>query len=350
MACRSDVEDQLALLQQIKDDAAKEQTVSIILIGKVGSGKTSLVSSIANQDMAKCDEGGYDGFEAGTNKVNCTSFPVGKVTVNVIDTCGMMDTSAAADNQDGRTLKMVKDIVKEDSKAVLIVCIGMYERIDRSTLEVLASLHQKLEPDASNDKKSEICRSNVEFWSRVVIALTKADMYQEHKWLMSDRRGLSKRLFISKTFAEKVENRRESLKKLFTATDSEAPPGCYIGMIAKEFDELNIPIIPTSQLDRHALDKMQQVGYGYWFDQLLIKCCQRLEGCGLLDLHAGRLLRLPHELVKAEIGAENFQKLQKKRSIIENVFILALIYIWYQKRQYYKNIITMDRFVQPKKK
>ena len=75
-----------------------------------------------------------------------------------------------------------------------------------------------------------------------------------------------------------------------------------------------------------------------------------IEGCGLLDLHAVRLLKLPPELVKAEIGEEDFEKLQKKRSIIANVFILALIYIWYQKRQYYKNVVTMDRFVQPKKK
>ena len=218
MACRLDPDEVDVIdepqLQQIMGEAAREQTVSIFVFGKVGSGKSSLVSSIVDQDMAKCDEGGHDGFEAGTNTVNCRSFRVGKVTVNVIDTCGMMDTSAAADNQDDRTLKMVKDIVKEKSKAVLIVCIDMYERIDRSTLEVLASLYQKLpeSDDATNDKETEILRSNLELWSRVVIALTKVDMYQEHKWLMSDRRGLSKRQFISKTFDENVENRRESLK------------------------------------------------------------------------------------------------------------------------------------------
>ena len=198
------------LLQQIKADAAKEQTVSIIVFGKVGSGKTSLVSSIVNNEKEKCEEGADDGFEACTDTEKCRSFQVGEVTVNVIDTCGMQDTGVSAVIQDDRTTRLAKDVVKKDSKAVLIVCIQMFGRIDQSTLKALASLHQKLEPEASNDKKNEICRFNLEFWTRVVIALTKADTYEDHSWLKSDRRGLSKSKFLSKTFAEKVKNRRES--------------------------------------------------------------------------------------------------------------------------------------------
>ena len=333
------------LMQQVMDEASREQTVSIIVFGKVGSGKTSLVSTIVKEDRAQHGAEPDDGFEASTKTIDMRSFQVGEVTINVTDTCGMMDTGAAS--EDEKMVRLVKTVVKKDSRAVLIVCIEMFGRIDRSTLETLALLHQKVRAETSNDEKSTINKNNHEFWSRVIIALTKADKYQEEDWLMNDRHGLSKSLFISKTFEKKYENRKESLKKMFTASPTECQSGCYIGMTADEFEKLKISesIIPTSRLTKSALDRMKQVDCGYWFDQLLIKCCQRLQGSGLLELHAGRLLKLPTKLVIKEVGEEGFTALQKKRSRIANFYILALIYIWYQKRQYYKKVNTMDRFV-----
>ena len=69
-------------------------------------------------------------------------------------------------------------------------------------------------------------------------------------------------------------------------------------MAGKVFDELEIPLIPTSQLDKYEMDRMKKVGYGYWFDQLLIKCCQSVQGAGLIQVHESRLKKLPTYLVE----------------------------------------------------
>ena len=119
---------------------------------------------------------------------------------------------------------------------------------------------------------------------------------------------MSKKQFLQIKFAEEVEKRKTSLKRLFT---DQVRPSCRIGMTEEEFDELQIPVIPTSRLNKKSMDRMKQVGHGYWFDLLLIKCCQKLQGSGLIKLDEERLSKLPTELIQQEVSKEVFERLRR---------------------------------------
>ena len=133
-------------------------------------------------------------------------------------------------------------------------------------------------------------------------------------WLKSKRFFECTQPSLQGKFTEEVEEWRNNLRNLFTATADQVHPSCHIGMTAQEFDRIKIPVIPTSQLDRGELDKMKHVGYGHWFDRLLIKCCQKLQGSGL-RLHNERLSKLPHDLAKQEFDEEEYRSLLRKLMI-----------------------------------
>ena len=82
-------------------------------------------------------------------------------------------------------------------------------------------------------------------------------------------------------------------------------------MTEDEFDDLKIPIFPTSQLSKQALERMEQVGHGYWFDLLLIQCCRRLLGSGI-QIHRERLSQLPPQLLVQEYDEEVQRCLSRK--------------------------------------
>ena len=72
---------------------------------------------------------------------------------------------------------------------------------------------------------------------------------------------------------------------------------CQIKMPEGKFDELNIPIIPVSRhLHEVEAKRMEKVGYGSWFDQLLVECTTRENGVGLLQIHKKRLSHLPSNI------------------------------------------------------
>ena len=311
-------------LQQIMTEATRPQSATIFIFGRVGSGKSSLASCIVGQDTdAFKIKSGLKPDETGIDKV---SIQVGQVTLNVVDTHGMMDPSEGSHNED--TIELMSSITRNEMKGMLIVCIEMHERIDESTLEALAKLHKRFKDQC--------------IWQYVVFALTKADRYDEHEWLEAKKFGKSKKAFLREKFAEALENCKTSLKGYFTNNATiKVKQSCRIGMSAEEFDK--IPIIPTSKLKMHTLDRMKQVGCQYWFDVLLIKCCQRIQGCGLIRIHEERLSKLPSEVVRQEIGDKAFEMLQKTKSNSE--FILGIIqyYIWY-KHMYHKETATLPRF------
>ena len=228
---------------------------------------------------------------------------VGNVILNVFDTRGTMDVSPEAHDRD--TIEIVGNIFDAE-KGVIIICIKMYERIDESTLATLAMLHKKY---------------GLRIWKHVVIVLTMADRYEENKWLKSKEfkeSEESKSEFVIKKFRDAVDNRKDLLRTY--CTNEALQPSCCIGMDKKDFDDLKIPVLPTSQLEKHEIDRMKQVDCGYWFDQLLIKCCQRVQGCGLIQVHEKRLMKLPNKLMEQEVSGEMFDKLKKKKDKWEKYF------------------------------
>ena len=165
-----------------------------------------------------------------------------------------------------------------------------------------------------------------DFWFHVVIALTKADRYEAHKWL-------SKPAVYPLNFEKDLQNYRRVLKKKFTATADQVEPSCHIGMTETEFDQ--IPIVPTSELNKISMDRMNQVGWGYWFDVLLIKCSQTILG-SRLQIHRDRLSKLPPEILQQELGEDMHKEILSKRS--------RLITNYFRWQSYCTSVKTMPRF------
>ena len=312
-------------LQRIKDEATRPQTASIVTFGKIGSGKSSLALCIVGKDKDAFKS--KEGFIADETRFDSVDVQVGQVTVNVIDTHGMMDPMMGPGTHNEDAIELVGAIATNESKGVIVVCIKMYERVDESTLMMLATLHKKFGESV---------------WNHVIIALTNADRYEENKWL-SQRFRKSKKEFLVEKFAETVKERQKNIKEYFTA-DTKVKKSCKIGMATESFNKLKIPIIPTAQLDEYEMKRMKQVGCEYWFDVLLIKCCQRLQGCGLIQIHEERLSKLPTKIVRNEISEEVFEMLQRSKS--KSAVILGIIkyYMWYKFMYHKKTAATLPRF------
>ena len=279
--------------KEICEDAL---SVSMIMFGRVASGKTSLGSAIVGTYM---DKTGWRS-SASTRQVH---IQVGKGSVNVFDTPGELTRFTDIDPK------------LFDSKIVVIVCIDMNEQLNAYTLEALALLHKKF---------------GWNIWFRVVIALTKADSYEKNKWFVSKSRFGSNRSVLTDRFAQELIKWKTGFKTFFTDE---------IGMTEEEVDDLQIPIVPTAQLNKYALERMDQVGYGYWFDQLLIQCCQRVQGFRWLQIHRDRLSELPPELVRQELGEDMYEEILSKRSRFTD--LIPKRFHW---QSYCTSVKTMPRF------
>ena len=130
---------------------------------------------------------------------------MGQVTLNIVDTHGMMDTSLVTYSAD--IIKLAGAIATNDCKGLIIVCIKMYERVDESTLATLATLNKKY---------------GESIWHHVIIALTNADRYEEHKWLKSKRFWMRKQEFLFDKFSSMVQECKDSIKEYFTADKNES--------------------------------------------------------------------------------------------------------------------------------
>ena len=258
-------------------------STSIVTFGKGGTGKSSLALAIAGKenDLTKAKEG----FRSVTKESDETTFQVENVTVKIIDTSGMMDTESTRDD---KTVHEISQMLTNDFSGVFVVCIDMYERLDSLTVQILAQINRRL---------------GMQFWLHAVIALTKADRYEEDDWdkeweLENKKSNISKSDFYRKKFSETIEDRSSILKEVFTACREDVKESCFFDMTNDDYDRLKIPIIPTSRLN--AAKKMYKVGCVHWFDQLIVKCCQREQGskAGLLQIHKQRLLCLPPDLAK----------------------------------------------------
>ena len=319
-------------IEIILDQCEKKtpQSVTIVTFGKTGSGKSTLAKNIAGQSGEKTFNV-KEGWEADTMEsvFNEAPIQVGEVAVLVVDTRGMMDPNPGTHDDD--TIKYVSEIITNDRNGVLLVCIDMFERFDRSALQMLARLHEEF---------------GFDLWKHVIIALTKADRCRYEDWLKSKSFLESKEMFLRKKFAAEIENRKKKLQEFFTITEKEASPGCYFGMSIEYFESLQLPVIPTSLLCEQELERMKRLGCGYWFDQLIVKCCEREQGCGILQIHQKRLSNIPAELVNPEQReqAEKFStrlRKTKHRAMTSIALALGIKMIW---RSYCKEIITTPRF------
>ena len=249
-----------------REAESAEKSLGIIMFGKPGAGKSTLVVSLLGSGAAKMPLIG-SGMQPVTTATESYIVAVSDVRgVKIYDTRGIFDVSGG--HHENETIRKVGEVCNNDcTGGVLLICIEMHERIDRSTMErILALLH-----------RTYLKR----IWKVTVIALTKADRYPESEWLRSKKWYQSKQKVLKEKFEGALREARQYLRSLFTSDT--------VGMSEEEFDELAIPILPTSQLTTDAMSKMEKVGYESWFDTLLETCCTRKQGAAFVKIHSKRL-------------------------------------------------------------
>ena len=205
--------------------------------------------------------------------------------------------------------------------------------MDESTLKPLIFLHRQF---------------GRKIWPYVIIALTKADRYEEDKWLEDRPRGKSKLEHLVCRFNEEVRRCKRYLQAIFTG--EEMKPRYRIEMTKREYNELKIPVIPTSQLGINEMTKMSQVGYDYWFDELLLHCCARDKDVAIIQIHPKRMANIPSEVLrKVDVAlakkANAFIEWARKTRIAPGLmnFIAVIVWVYYCKVRH-KKYINLPRF------
>ena len=255
-------------LQQIE----RRNSLNIILVGNTGSGKSSLTNCLVgpvaeNKPIAK------PGWRPVTKKLEKYEIPIkdSKDAFVYVYNLQSMFHSMSEDNEE----ELIGKMCTNDANSVLIVCIPMHNRFDESTLMTLQYKFGKQH-----------------IWQYTVIALTKADQYPS-VWKDSIKWWERSAPILEKKFNEALSECREYLKEMFTQAKNERSRPW---MTEEEFDD--IPIIPTSKLTRDALFKMEDVRHQFWFEELLIKCCERVPGTAMINIHSERLAALSEETIQ----------------------------------------------------
>ena len=267
------------------DHEQLKNSLEIYVVGKPGTGKSSLVSDLLGPS-ATVKPNVATGMRPHTMEVTQYDIPLkGGISVSVYDTPGMYD--AEHNRQEMSTIKLIGNVSNNDASAILLVCMKMHDRLDESAFKMIAAIEKH--------KKQE--RFGISpIWRYAVIALTEADCYPREDWLESKKWWEREERILKREFEKSLQDSKDYLRELFTRPEGKARPGCLIGMTEKEFDELDIPILPTSTL-KH-MSKMRAVGQEYWFDYLLVECCKREQGMALVNIHSDRLAVLPGEIVR----------------------------------------------------
>ncbi len=145
------------ILKQIEQtmEASKEGQVNILIVGKSGVGKSSIINSLLGRDAAKVGH-----FKPTTFEVNLYESKINKVQLRIYDTPGLCDKLEEKGN-DLEYIKRIKDKILGEQ----IDCVLFAAELHGSRLELG---DQKAIKIISNSFGGEI-------WKHAVLIFTKAD-------------------------------------------------------------------------------------------------------------------------------------------------------------------------------
>ena len=253
------------------------KSLSIITIGKTGAGKSSLVRDLLGLESTR-KPSSRAGIKPVTTAIEHYEIAFGDdMVVKIYDTPGLFNVCGGS--YESETLREISEICTNDVDGVLLICIEMHQRVDKTTLETLARIHR---------------RHGKEIWGSAVIVLTKADQYPRSEWLESKKWWQNEQPMLKKSFEEDLTAAKDYLQSLFT-TSRDVVSDCYIGLTEEEFKD--IPILPTSKLCYKAMIRMEMVGHESWFTDLLVECCKGEKSKVLVKIHSKRLWKLPKKVL-----------------------------------------------------
>ena len=172
------------------------ELVKILIIGRTGSGKSTLVNTLFGLDVAPVEQGGVAcQHEELVTKYHLVPISRGpgrrKVIIMIYDTVGL--------GEEGSKDKKLFHYIKKNVKKVhlLLVCHKLYDKVDHSTANML----QKL---------AEFCQKDI--FNHMIFLLTHADAYRIY--IKSNQKEVIKRDFKA---------RCENMKGLLSAIIAKVP-------------------------------------------------------------------------------------------------------------------------------
>ena len=261
------------------------KSLRIYTVGTNGVGKSTLVKDLVGPKAKEVPKIAH-GPKPCTMKATEYEIPVADgVSVLVYDTRGMFDDKSGEHEE--ATANLIGEVCNNDVNGVLLVCMEMYGRLGDSTIKMIAKLHHKYGKQAEN------------IWRYAIFVLTKADRYPV-EWDDSIRWWERSAPILKENFETSLQEYKDYLRETFTMPKDKVTKECYIGMTEEQFDELEIPVLPTSTLSESALSKMIAMKQEDCFDMLLVECCRREQGVVLVNIHSERIANLPFAIIKKD--------------------------------------------------
>ena len=264
-----------------KDLATSGDTLNIVVIGKVGKGKSSLVNGLIGRPMAK-EQASADTVTqkiesfAGKFEIDEPSGNKKIITVNIWDTLGLSDPDIADKELEEYQIELAGYVNKAD---LFLYCVDMRGRLERSDVTELKELTERTSPL---------------IWKNAMIVLTFAN-----KVVPEDPKVNPQKHFqtVLKTWNDKV---RDQLKTRLN--------------ISEEIIQ-DVAIVPTGYRNKPPPDRVD------WFSPFWGEAFRKMKEVARLNLVGINI----HRLTAEDTGIEDKEPYRMSVNIQVLIFLIAII-------------------------